>query len=189
MEMQINYGAGLGISLDSRDQRRPCHNLANQLSGLVAFLGSTFRLELRPRLPRSRFRAPHAKKSKPLDDRSGKRGEPDPGFSHSDERLSSPAESYSVWFRELYSRELENGELGNGQDPLMKALIALHPGDLDLIVMRHVEQMDTREIAIRFQLDEPEVKRRLLRALLLLRSLKDQFQSDSQPTVEPGPRS
>ena len=177
VQTKIGHFMRLGVSLDARDGLCADRNLASLISDLFKFLRSTFHRDLRPRRPKLEFHTPRIEQPEPSEDRSRKQVRSGPGLSHSDQRLSSPAESYSVWFRELYSRELQTGGLGNGQDPLMKALIELHPGDLDLIVMRHVEQMDTREMAIRLQTDEAEVKRRLLRALLLLRNLKDQSRS------------
>ncbi len=54
-------------------------------------------------------------------------------------------------------------------DRLRKALALLEPEDLELLMMRHVDQTNITQIALTLGITEKAVKERLLRALLSLR--------------------
>ena len=54
-------------------------------------------------------------------------------------------------------------------DQLMAALAALSPRDREVLVMRHLEQLTTAEIADALGITEGAVESRLLRALIRLR--------------------
>ena len=54
-------------------------------------------------------------------------------------------------------------------DRLKAALAALPPRDREVLVMRHLEQLSTAEIAEMLEISEPAVKSRLLRALIRMR--------------------
>jgi RNA polymerase sigma-70 factor (ECF subfamily) len=52
---------------------------------------------------------------------------------------------------------------------LKAALASLPPRDREVVVMRHLEQLSTAEIAAMLEISEPAVKSRLLRALIRMR--------------------
>jgi RNA polymerase sigma-70 factor (ECF subfamily) len=52
---------------------------------------------------------------------------------------------------------------------LKAALAALPPRDREVLVMRHLEQLSTGEIAAMLEISESAVKSRLLRALVRMR--------------------
>jgi RNA polymerase sigma-70 factor (ECF subfamily) len=52
---------------------------------------------------------------------------------------------------------------------LKRALASLPPRDREVLVMRHLEQLSTAEIAAMLEISEPAVKSRLLRALIRMR--------------------
>jgi RNA polymerase sigma-70 factor (ECF subfamily) len=52
---------------------------------------------------------------------------------------------------------------------LKGALASLPPRDREVLVMRHLEQLSTAEIAAMLEISEPAVKSRLLRALIRMR--------------------
>ena len=54
-------------------------------------------------------------------------------------------------------------------DRLKAVLAALPPRDREVLVMRHLEQLSTAEIAEMLEISEPAVKSRLLRALIRMR--------------------
>jgi RNA polymerase sigma-70 factor (ECF subfamily) len=57
------------------------------------------------------------------------------------------------------------------QEEIRRAIDALPPKDREVLVMRHLEQLDTAEIAATLGVTEGAVKVRLLRALVRLRRL------------------
>jgi DNA-directed RNA polymerase specialized sigma24 family protein len=56
---------------------------------------------------------------------------------------------------------------------LRKALVGLHPRDVELLMMRHVEQIGAAQIATVLGVSERKVKCSLLQALLRLRRLME----------------
>jgi RNA polymerase sigma-70 factor (ECF subfamily) len=57
---------------------------------------------------------------------------------------------------------------------LKRALASLPPRDREVLVMRHLEQLSTAEIAAMLEISEPAVKSRLLRALIRMREQMDE---------------
>ncbi len=76
------------------------------------------------------------------------------------------------------SRRLLRDEL---RDRVRTALEALSPRDREILVMRHLEQLDNAEVAAVLAISEGAVRTRHVRALQRLRALLDEERSEQRP--------
>ena len=119
------------------------------------------------RLDKARRRHLHARR------RSVTREEPDPS--------PLPDESAGMLARRLLDRGTSPSRrllLDEQRERLKAALAELAPHDREVLVMRHLEQMETPEIAAVLGISEGAVRSRQFRALLRLRAL---LEGEDQP--------
>jgi len=89
-----------------------------------------------------------------------------------EERLEITNESADVLARRFFTTDTSPSNLlvrKEIQAQMKQALVALPEKDREVLVLRHIEQFSTAEIASRLEITEGAVKARLLRALLRLR--------------------